>query len=65
MSKRTITRDPVIERQKAYRQLVQSKEGQEALWDALELLSTNGIDIGSKACKVLEKRSEIKRSIPK
>ena len=65
MSKRTLTRDPITERQQAYRKLAQSNEAQEALWVALELLNTRGSDIGHKACKVLEKRSEIKKRIPK
>ena len=65
MSKRVITKDPIVERQKAYKELTRSNEAQKAIWEALELLNTRGIDIGLNARKILEKRSDIKKRIPK
>lgn len=65
MTKRTIIRDPIKERKKAYTELENSGEAQKALWDALELLTANGVDIGPKACKLLDIRSDIKKRIPK
>lgn len=63
MSKRTITRDPKNARQTAYKDL--EPEALSAIWEALELLSSNGIDIGPKALGILQKRAEIKAKAPK
>lgn len=65
MSKRAIIRDAQEERRKAYKKLETSGESPEAIWEALHLLQTRGLDIGPKASKILEKRSQIKKNIPK
>lgn len=65
MSKRTILRDPQVERRHQYNKLEISGEAQAALWEALELLHTRGLDIGPKARKVLKKRSDVKKRTPK
>jgi len=63
MSKRTLIRDPDAVRKQLYRKM--EPEASSAIWEALELLSKSGIDIGPKACKILDKRLDIKKRIPK
>ena len=38
---------------------------QEAVWEAMERLNDQNIDIGPKAARVLERRQKIKQKIPK
>lgn len=65
MSHRSITRDPVEARKAQYRKLEQSGEQQEAIIEAFELLSVQGLNLGAKMKAILNKRSEIKRRNPK
>ena len=65
MSHRTITTDPTISRRKAYEKLEEEGSAQKALWEALETMKNNGIDIGEKADAMLTQRNQIKTSRPK
>lgn len=65
MSHRVLTRDAGESRRQAYRELETSGKAQEALWEALETLASQGIDLGPKAAEVLSERAQIKRSMPK
>jgi len=51
-------------RKDAYMRL-DNAECQEALWEALDYLSEQGLDVGPKAVEVLQKRRKIKRGIAK
>lgn len=64
MSQRNLELDPAKHRAKAYCDLSQN-EVNEALWEALQTLKSNGLDIGSKANTVLAIRAQIKLNIPK
>ena len=63
MSKRTLIRDYSEARKRAYKKL--DLEASAAIWEALEILSNGGIDIGPKATNILAKRAEIKAKAPK
>lgn len=63
MSKRTIIRDPSVARKDAYKKI--DSDGLAALWEAIQTLSDNGIEIGPKCTKMLAIRSEIKAKAPK
>lgn len=63
MSKRTIIRDPSQARANAYKKV--DADGLAAVWEAIQTLSDNGIEIGPKCTKMLEIRSEIKAKAPK
>ncbi len=65
MSKRKISRDPTLERRTQYMELEDSGESQAALWQALEALASQGMDLGPKVGAILGKRSLIKGSVPK
>ena len=65
MSKRKINRDPALERKTQYKELENAGEAQAALWQALEMLSNQGINIGPKADVVINKRALIKSQVPK
>lgn len=65
MSKRHITRDPGEARRKRYEQLEESGQSMEAIWEAFELLASNGHDLGPKVQAVLTRRKEIKAAAPK
>ena len=56
---------PVLERKLEYQKLETSGEAQAALWEALNILWADGVDLGPKASKILDKRSDIKKRIPK
>tara|TARA_B110000285_G_scaffold218733_1_gene268518 strand:- start:586 stop:780 length:195 start_codon:yes stop_codon:yes gene_type:complete len=63
MSKRNIYVDPSEARKDGYKKL--DLEASAAIWEALEILSKSGIDIGPKATNILAKRAEIKAKAPK
>ena len=63
MSRRTVTRDPIEERRKAYEALDKA-EVQEALWEALTNLKGN-TSLGDKAEAMLAKRETIRSRFPK
>jgi hypothetical protein len=63
MSKRTIIIDPSEAREAAYKKM--DSDGLAAVWEAIQTLSDNGIEIGPKCTKMLEIRSEIKAKAPK
>ena len=65
MSRRVIDRDPDEERAKEYSKKEKSGEAMEAIWEALDALDAAGIDIGQKAKKYLQDRSDIKSKYPK
>lgn len=65
MSKRYMNRDSSQERRKKYKELEVEGEAQAALWQALETLANQGINVGPKADAVLAKRSKIKSEAPK
>lgn len=65
MSHRSIQRDPIAARKDQYKSLEQSGEQQEAIMDAFEALSVQGIDLGAKMKDILQKRAGIKRRNPK
>lgn len=62
MGKRTIYVDPNNARREQYRKF--DNDALSALWEVVELLSDNGIDIGPKATEVLVKRQKIKENCP-
>ena len=64
MSRRKLELDPIIMRKDAYKRL-DNAECQEALWEALAYLSEQGLDVGPKAVKMLQKRHKIKQGIAK
>jgi hypothetical protein len=64
MSQRNLNLSFTKHRADAYRDLAQN-EVNEALWEALQILKTNGLDIGLKADAVLANRDQIKLNIPK
>ena len=63
MTKRRLIRDPDVLRKQLYRKM--EPEALSAIWEALEILSKSGIDIGPKATNILAKRAEIKAKAPK
>jgi hypothetical protein len=65
MSKRSIFRNVTDSRRKAYSALETSGESQQALWQALQALTEQGIDLGPKAAIIIEKRANIKKRAPK
>lgn len=44
-----------------YESLESSGESQQAIWDFIETLHNNGIDIGEKALNILNLRNQIKQ----
>jgi hypothetical protein len=65
MSKRFIARDVDESRRTEYRELENIGESQQAIWDALFVLSEQGFDIGTLAKAVLIKREAIKEKVPR
>ena len=65
MSRRTINFDPAEARRDEYVKLEDTGEMQAALWDALEHLKNQGVDIGVPAQAMLGKRQKIKDKFPK
>lgn len=65
MTKRHIEKNPSTTRRIEYRKLEETGEAQAALWQALELLTDQGISLGDKAAVILDKRQKIKGRIPK
>lgn len=65
MSKRFIQRDVSEARRTEYQKLETVGESQKAIWDALEVLHEQGVDIGALAQAVLVKRGAIKQRVPK
>lgn len=63
MSKRIFNIDPSKARQSAYKKV--DSDGLAAVWEAIQTLSDNGIEIGPKCTKMLAIRSEIKAKAPK
>ncbi|WP_020209048.1 hypothetical protein [Gilvimarinus chinensis] len=55
--------DPVKERSRkeSYEKLEADGEMQEAIWEALERVAEQGIDLGQKFAAVSQKRARIKR----
>ena len=64
MSKRTLVQDAGESRKVEYEAISQA-ESQEALWEALDSLSAEGLSLGVKAEAVLAKRQAIKIARPK
>lgn len=64
MSRRVLKPDPIEKRIEAYKALSED-ERQEAMWEALQTLREHGMRLGPKAEAYLERRSSIKRNIPK
>jgi len=65
MTKRHFTQDSLRARRKGYNQLDELGEAQQAFWGMIESLKEQGLDIGPRAEKMLEKRAEVKRRAPK
>ena len=65
MSKRTLYKDPTLQRKTQYRALETSGEAQAALWEALSTMAENGFVFGPKATAILAKRAAIKQGCPK
>jgi hypothetical protein len=65
MSRRQIQRDASVVRRERYRELETEGEAQAALWQAIEILQKQGIDVGEKARAVIAKRNAVKESVPK
>ena len=63
MSKRTLIRDPDNARKAQYRTF--DNNALSALWEVVELLSNDGIDIGPKATEILAERQAVKERCPK
>ena len=63
MGKRNIYVDPDNARKAQY--LTFDNDALSALWEVVEFLSNNGIDIGPKATEMLAKRQAIKERCPK
>ena len=63
MAKRTVQMDPDQARKKSYS--VVDTAALSALWEVVESLSNNGIDIGPKATEMLAERQAIKERCPK
>jgi hypothetical protein len=63
VAKRTIQVDPDEARQKSYS--IVDGDALSALWEYIENLSANGIDVGPKCLAMLEVRRDIKQKAPK
>ncbi len=59
MSHRSIMRDPVKARKQAYQSI--ESEQMEAIMEAFDLLSKQGMPLGGKMDTVLQRRAEIKQ----
>lgn len=59
MSHRSISRDPVKARKQAYEAI--ESEQMEAIMEAFDLLSKQGMPLGGKMAAILAKRSKIKQ----
>jgi hypothetical protein len=64
MSRRKIKRDTSEVRKLAYKS-IDDNEVQEAMWEAMQLIKEQGIDVGEKANAVLKQRAEIKARLKK
>jgi hypothetical protein len=67
MSKRKLVPqvEPVELRKELYVQQINRDIREEALWEALDRLEAQGLDLGPKATEVLAKRRRIKEKVPK
>ena len=65
MSHRKLTKDPVLSRREAYKQLEKEGKSQEAMWEALAALKAGGQNLGEKADQILQEREAIKAARPK
>jgi len=67
MSKRDLRKSvqSTEDRRQAYEAMNGKENLEEALWEALSCLSDQGIDIGSKATAIVEKRQRIRQRIQK
>lgn len=67
MSKRKLAprTDTLEVRKELYIQQINRDVREEALWEALDHLETQGLDLGPKATEVLAKRRRIKEKVPK
>lgn len=67
MSKRKLTprTDTTQVRKELYIQQIDRDVREEALWEALDRLEAQGLDLGPKATEVLAKRRRIKEKVPK
>ena len=67
MSKRKLAAptDSLEARKELYVQQINRDVREEALWEALDRLEAQGLDLGPKATEVLAKRRRIKEKVPK
>ena len=67
MSKRKLAAptDSLEVRKELYIQQINRDTREEALWEALDRLEAQGLDLGPKATEVLAKRRRIKEKVPK
>lgn len=63
MSHRNLNRDATQERKRAYREMEESGEMQEAIFEALEHLADAGHDLGQKFDATRKKRQRLKRRL--
>jgi hypothetical protein len=64
MSHRDLKRDANEERAAAFDNIGHNQT-QEAMWEAIEIIKSQGVDVGEKADLVLKKRAEVKRAVKK
>jgi len=61
MSHKVMIFDVSAARKSEYEKMEVSGESQQAIWDVIQTLQDNGIDIGEKAATILTLRNQIKQ----
>lgn len=61
MSHKVMIFDVSASRKSEYEKMEVSGESQQAIWDVIQTLQDNGIDIGEKAATILTLRNQIKQ----